>query len=97
MDIEIGLAHARHRRRVTRCSWLVMMWGFCQGAEVLLEIPHSDVIMVSMTAADNELVDWLLEGDPSIRWRVHRDLLGSPASTVLPSEPGSRRRAGAPS
>ena len=35
-----------------------------------------------MTAADDELVAWLLEGDPSIRWRVHRDLLGSPASTV---------------
>ena len=50
--------------------------------EVLLEIPHSDVIMVSMTAADNELVDWLLEGDPSIRWRVHQDLLGSSVSTV---------------
>jgi len=28
------------------------------------------------------LIAWLLEGDPSIRWRVHRDLLGSPASTV---------------
>ena len=40
------------------------------------------MIMVSMTAADDELVDWLLEGDPSIRWRVHRDLLGSPVSTV---------------
>src|SRR4029453_11669602 len=38
--------------------------------------------MVSMTAAGNELVDWLLEGDPSIRWRVHRDMLASPASTV---------------
>src|SRR5215204_4322186 len=48
----------------------------------LLEIPHSDVIMVSMTAADDELVAWLLEGDPSIRWRVHRDILASPASTV---------------
>ena len=30
-----------------------------------------------MTAAKDELIDWLLEGDPSIRWRVHRDLLGS--------------------
>jgi hypothetical protein len=40
------------------------------------------VIMVSMTAADDELIAWLLEGDPSIRWRVHRDLLSSPASTV---------------
>ena len=38
--------------------------------------------MVAMTAAKDQLIDWLLEGDPSIRWRVHRDLLGSPASTV---------------
>jgi hypothetical protein len=38
--------------------------------------------MVSMTAADDELVAWLLEDDPSIRWRVHRDILASPASTV---------------
>ena len=51
----------------------------------LLEIPHSDVIMVSMTAADDELVAWLLEGDPSIRWRVHRDILASPASTLARS------------
>ena len=50
--------------------------------EALLEIPHSDVIMVSMTAPDDELVAWLLEGDPSIRWRVHRDILASPASAV---------------
>ena len=35
-----------------------------------------------MTAPDDELVAWLLEGDPSIRWRVHRDILASPASTV---------------
>ena len=28
--------------------------------------------MVQMTAADDDLVAWLLEGDPSIRWRVHR-------------------------
>ena len=35
-----------------------------------------------MTVANDELVDWLLEGDPAIRWRVHRDLLSSPASTV---------------
>jgi hypothetical protein len=38
--------------------------------------------MLSMTAADDELVAWLLEGDPSIRWRVHRDILASPGSTV---------------
>ena len=30
-----------------------------------------------MTVANDDLMAWLLEGDPSIRWRVHRDLLGS--------------------
>jgi hypothetical protein len=35
-----------------------------------------------MSGVDDQLIAWLLEGDPSIRWRVHRDLLGSPASTV---------------
>jgi hypothetical protein len=39
-------------------------------------------IMVPMTVANDELVAWLLEGDPSIRWRVHRDVLGSPVSIV---------------
>jgi hypothetical protein len=57
------------------------MFRFCQVMEAP-EIPHSDVIMVSMTAAEDELVAWLLEGDPSIRWRVHRDILASPAPTV---------------
>jgi hypothetical protein len=38
--------------------------------------------MVAMSAAKDQLIDWLLEGDPSIRWRVHRDLLGSSAATV---------------
>jgi hypothetical protein len=39
-------------------------------------------IMVPMTAADGATVEWLLEGDPSIRWRVHRDILGSSVTTV---------------
>jgi hypothetical protein len=38
--------------------------------------------MMPMTAAQDWVIDWLLEGDPSIRWRVHRDLLGSSESTV---------------
>jgi hypothetical protein len=38
--------------------------------------------MVAMIAAEDQLIDWLLESDPSIRWRVHRDLLGSSESTV---------------
>lgn len=40
-------------------------------------------IMVAVSAVDDDLVAWLLEGDPSIRWRVHRDLLGSSESMVL--------------
>jgi hypothetical protein len=45
-------------------------------------------IMVSMTIARDDIVAWLLEGDPSIRWRVHRDLLGSSvAAHVSPSYP----------
>ena len=35
-----------------------------------------------MTAAEDQLIDWLLDGDPSIRWRMHRDLLGSSETTV---------------
>jgi hypothetical protein len=31
--------------------------------------------------SDVTLVDWLLEGDPAIRWQVMRDLLDEPAST----------------
>jgi hypothetical protein len=32
-------------------------------------------------ASDGTVVDWLLDGDPAIRWQVMRDLLGEPAST----------------
>jgi hypothetical protein len=42
----------------------------------------SGEIMVPMNASDDELVGWLLEGDPSIRWRVHQDLIGSSATMV---------------
>jgi hypothetical protein len=31
---------------------------------------------------DRELLDWLLEGDPAIRWRVLRDLVGAPDRKV---------------
>jgi hypothetical protein len=37
-------------------------------------------IMSEMTLPHDDLVAWLLEGDPSIRWRVHRDLLSSSRS-----------------
>lgn len=30
---------------------------------------------------DDVIRDWLLEGDPAIRWQTHRDLLGSPFET----------------
>jgi hypothetical protein len=32
-------------------------------------------------ASDGTVVDWLLDGDPAIRWQVMRDLLDEPAST----------------
>jgi hypothetical protein len=32
-------------------------------------------------ASDGAVVDWLLDGDPAIRWQVMRDLLDEPAST----------------
>lgn len=31
---------------------------------------------------DDKTIDWLLEGDPAIRWQVMRDLTGKPAKTV---------------
>ena len=31
---------------------------------------------------ENSLLDWLLEGDPAIRWQVQRDLLDAPADVV---------------
>ena len=37
--------------------------------------------MVGDDCRKDELIDWL-EGDPSIRWRVHRDLLDSSEATV---------------
>ncbi len=34
----------------------------------------------------SDVVDWLLEGDPSIRWQVERDLLDCPASIWLATQ-----------
>lgn len=31
---------------------------------------------------DRAVIDWLLDGDPAIRWQVHQDLLGSSRRTV---------------
>jgi hypothetical protein len=53
--------------------------AFCQAPRLPSRSGES---MVAMTTPDNELVEWLLEGDPSLRWRVHQDLIGSSASTV---------------
>lgn len=36
----------------------------------------------TISTSDDHLIEWLLEGDPSIRVRVLRDLLGSDAATV---------------
>jgi hypothetical protein len=32
-------------------------------------------------ASEDSVIDWLLEGDPAIRWQVMRDLLDEPAGT----------------
>jgi hypothetical protein len=32
-------------------------------------------------AEQDAVIDWLLEGDPAIRWQVMRDLLDEPAET----------------
>jgi hypothetical protein len=32
-----------------------------------------------LSAFEDDIVSWLLEGDPAIRWQVQRDLLGEPA------------------
>ncbi|MGB7462366.1 MAG: hypothetical protein WBW14_05680, partial [Candidatus Acidiferrum sp.] len=37
---------------------------------------------VSSESRTNPVIQWLLEGDPSIRWQVLRDLLGSSKSAV---------------
>jgi hypothetical protein len=34
-----------------------------------------------VAASDESVIDWLLEGDPAIRWQVMRDLLDEPAET----------------
>jgi hypothetical protein len=36
----------------------------------------------SATRSDDATVQWLLDGDPSIRWQVLRDLVGAPASAI---------------
>ena len=41
-------------------------------------------------ASDESVIDWLLAGDPAIRWQVMRDLLDAPAETW---EPERRRTA----
>ncbi len=32
--------------------------------------------------ADGEVIDWLMEGDPAVRWQAMRDLLGAPEAEV---------------
>ena len=31
--------------------------------------------------APNDVIDWLMHGDPSVRWQVQRDLLAAPRKT----------------
>ncbi len=38
--------------------------------------------MTGSTEAGDSVIDWLLDGDPAIRWQVMRDLLGAPAADV---------------
>ncbi|MCK0112263.1 DUF3387 domain-containing protein [Ornithinimicrobium sp. F0845] len=40
---------------------------------------------------DNEVMDWLLAGDPAIRWQVLRDLSGSPTQEVAVERAGVAR------
>jgi hypothetical protein len=37
---------------------------------------------VDSPPVDDKTIDWLLDGDPAIRWQVMRDLTGEPAETV---------------
>ena len=43
-----------------------------------------------------EVLTWLLDSDPAIRWQVLRDLTGAPEQECSPSGLASRPRAGAP-
>ena len=42
--------------------------------------PHTTLEAPHLTSGPP--TDWLLEGDPAIRWQVMRDLIGSPADVV---------------
>jgi hypothetical protein len=37
---------------------------------------------MDIVTADTDVIDWLLEGDPALRWQVRRDLLDEPAEAV---------------
>ncbi len=39
------------------------------------------VIVLGGMASDESVIDWLLAGDPAVRWQVMRDLLDEPADT----------------
>ncbi len=43
-------------------------------------------------ASEESVVDWLLGGDPSIRWQVMRDLLDEPAETWERERRGAVKR-----
>jgi hypothetical protein len=37
----------------------------------------------NLRGSNQRVLKWLLDGDPAIRWQVHRDLLDSPARTIV--------------
>jgi hypothetical protein len=46
-------------------------------------------------AAERNVLEWLLDSDPSIRWQVMRDLTGSPAEEVAAERARLRMDGGA--
>ena len=38
---------------------------------------------MSRTDDHTEVIDWLMEGDPAIRWQAMRDILDKPAAQLL--------------
>jgi hypothetical protein len=43
--------------------------------------PGCSATSTTDVASDEAVVDWLLAGDPAIRWQVMRDLLDKPPGT----------------
>ena len=65
--------HVLARRRLRRVGGALRLWpdGRCRTDD-------GAMIAEELTAETGELVSWLMEGDPAIRWQVLRDLRGEP-------------------